>query len=282
LMVKVNELQTKTQQPQFSLNLKRSSKSQEEFERLATEVDETVSEVDDLRKGLNADKALWRTVQATIASVTESYSTTHSLNTVVSDLMSLTNAILDQQIEGDRPRGRSNPQLVHHAVMTLVKMMAPITPAVADYAWEKLSLRTAHPIKYYINEAGSKVLNLTVAPFKAPGSQYANLTTLHDPGSIFDQPFPTTDATYEMLAPATQKCAVQINGKLRIAVEVSKPPPDLTEKERKDWLVKEILQTKDGKEKLMGVPKNGRPTIDIRKAKRAIVVKGGKTVNFIV
>ncbi|KAE8443380.1 hypothetical protein EG329_001938 [Mollisiaceae sp. DMI_Dod_QoI] len=265
-IVEVNEVQAKTQQNQLLLDLKEKSKSQAEYESLAAQVDEALSDVDMARKPSDVDKALWRTVQATIASVTASYSKSHSLNTVVSDLMSLTNAILDHE-EGGRSKLKSNPQLVHHAVVTLLKMMAPITPAVAEFAWDKLSLSTADPIQYYINEADIKVPNPTTVPFKAAGS-------------IFDQPFPTMDDTYEMLAPATQKCAIQINGKFRIAVDVPKPPLHLSKEELGDWLVKEILQTKYGKENLMGAMKNGRRTIDISQAKRTIVVQGGKTVNF--
>lgn len=46
--------------------------------------------------------------------------------------------------------------------------------------------------------------------------------------------------------------------------------------------MKEILGTKEGKKRLMGGLKKGKPLVDIRKATKVIVFKGGKTVNFVV
>ncbi|KUJ11422.1 leucyl-tRNA synthetase [Mollisia scopiformis] len=229
------------------------------------------------------DKSLWRAVQASIASVTEAYSTTHSLNTVVSDLMSLTNAILDQQTEKNGVLTfKANSQLVYLAVVVLLRMMAPVTPAVAEYCWEKVNLPQANAYDYWVGSMVAKVGTIFARRVLPPGTELKNLVTRSRPGSIFDQPFPTTDGTYEMLTPATQTCAVQINGKLRVAVEIPNPPGDLPNEKLEKWLVEEILKTKDGKSRLMGVSKKGKPQVDIRKAKRAIVVKGGKTVNFIM
>jgi leucyl-tRNA synthetase len=61
-------------------------------------------------------------------------------------------------------------------------------------------------------------------------------------------------------------------------VEIPAPPANLTGKELEKWIVKEILDTKEGKERLQG----GQSMSDIRKATKVIVVKGGKTVNFVV
>jgi leucyl-tRNA synthetase len=61
-------------------------------------------------------------------------------------------------------------------------------------------------------------------------------------------------------------------------VEISALPANLKGKELEKWIVKEILDTKEGKERLQG----GQSMSDIRKATKVIVVKGGKTVNFVV
>jgi leucyl-tRNA synthetase len=61
-------------------------------------------------------------------------------------------------------------------------------------------------------------------------------------------------------------------------VEISALPANLKGKELERWIVKEILDTKEGKERLQG----GQSMSDIRKATKVIVVKGGKTVNFVV
>jgi leucyl-tRNA synthetase len=221
------------------------------------------------------DKKLWRQVQATISSVTESYAKSYSLNTVVSDLMALTNAVIDHQnftLQG--PHGGRNLQphlyINRYAVVELLKMMAPITPAFAEECWTMLN----PPPPGFLLSAVAKVVN-----FFRPG-MVRHSTKWH--GSIFDAPFPTTDGTFDMLAPITQACAVQVNGRLRLVVELPALPSELKGKELEDWIVKEILDTEDGKKRLAGPMENGKSQVDIKKAKKVIVVRGGKTVNFIV
>lgn len=244
--------------------------------------------LEELEENFENEKALWRAVQATIISVTESYSKSYSLNTVVSDLMSLTNAILDQQAADERLITKRPPvhaAIYFHAVTTLLRLMAPITPAVAEYGWGKAHLPYYGYLLHQTGEAIAKVVYSFGRPIARLLGGHLSVrvrSTPTNPGSIFDQPFPTPDGTYEMLGSSTQTCAVQVNGKLRAAVEIPSPPSDLTGEKLQKWLVEEILKTELGKEKLMGVPNKGKVQVDIRKSKRTIVVKGGKTVNFIV
>ncbi|TVY44602.1 Leucine--tRNA ligase, mitochondrial [Lachnellula occidentalis] len=204
---------------------------------------------------MDQNQKLWRTVQKTIIDVTNSYDNSYSLNTVVSDLMSLTNAIIESSTptkELFKPGKDSSVPILNlilhrHAVIQLVKMMAPITPAFAEQVWSKIK------------------------PWTPDGST--------KPTTIFSEPFPEPDGTYEMLAPATQKCAVQVNGKLRAIVQLAIPDNDVVGKELETFLVKEILATPEAKEKLMG---EGKVMADVRQAKKVIVVKGGKTVNFVI
>ncbi|KAK4159352.1 hypothetical protein QBC43DRAFT_327317 [Cladorrhinum sp. PSN259] len=159
----------------------------------------------------DADAAVWREVQKTVGSVTASYEKVYALNTVVSDLMSLSNVIL-----AEKDRGASE-FVLRNAVSSLVKMMAPITPAVAEECWSVL---------------------------QGPDSD----------GSIFKGvSFPEVDGSLELLQPRKQSCAVQINGKLKFVVEIPKPIGGLKAEELRDWVVGEVLRTEDGKKKLENI-----------------------------
>ncbi|KAI1821575.1 hypothetical protein F4861DRAFT_453618 [Xylaria intraflava] len=70
---------------------------------------------------------LWRTVQETIASVTSACDKVYALNTAVSALMILTNAIIDKP-------GASRDVRVA-ATTALLRLMAPITPAFSEECW---------------------------------------------------------------------------------------------------------------------------------------------------
>ncbi|KAK4657056.1 coenzyme A transporter [Podospora pseudocomata] len=179
------------------------------------------------------DKAarVWREVQKTVESVTGSYEKVYALNTVVSDLMILTNVIVEE--EKGVPDG-----VKREAVEGLVRMMAPITPAFAEECWAVL-----HPGETSI--------------FKSEKGR-----------------FPVTDGTVDLLQPRKQVCAVQVNGRLKFAAEIAVPPEGLGEEQRREWVVGEVLKTEEGRKKFEGV--------DVGKAKKVVVVKGGKLVNFVM
>ncbi|KHN94604.1 leucyl-tRNA synthetase [Metarhizium album ARSEF 1941] len=179
----------------------------------------------------DADTRLWREVQRTIASVTRSYDEIYSLNTVVSDLMRLTNTLVGSQ---------ANELIKRHACSVLARLVAPITPAFADECWSVL-----HPSKELVLHSAT---------------------------------FPSQDGTLDsaMLQPRQQSCAVQINGKMRGVVDIPTPSADLRGDALKDWVVQEIVKTKQGKERF------GPGKYDLAKAKRVIAVEGGKVMNFVL
>ena len=177
----------------------------------------------------DADAAVWLDVQRTIESVTSSYRKVTSLNTVVSDLMSLTNTIA--------ANGSANPIIQKEAVVALLSMAAPITPAFAEECWSIL-----HPTSKSIFQSAS---------------------------------FPVPDGTTAILQPRMQACAVQVNGKLRLVVDIPKPP-GLVGDELKDWVIDQVTKTEEGKAKLLDGATN------IRSAKKVLVVKEGKLVNFVL
>lgn len=171
---------------------------------------------------------VWRDVQRTIKSVTDSYRNAESLNTIVSDLMSLTNTIAAHP--GTWPKCRSL------SLSALIRMLAPIAPAFASECWQLL------------------------------GSQH----------SLFSgkATFPVADGTLPLLKPRTEVCAVQINGKLRVAVDIPRPADEMTEDELRPWIVDRIFEA-EGAAKLGDADK-------IRAAKKVIVVRRGKVVNFVL
>ncbi|KAG0648614.1 Leucyl-tRNA synthetase [Hyphodiscus hymeniophilus] len=193
----------------------------------------------DARKMLKSDKKLWRAVQSAIMSVTESYSSTYSLNIVISDLMSLTKTI--SETECFTP-------LQRFATIVLIQLLAPIAPATAEECWSRINPT---------NNAGELLRGKAVA------------------NSVFDLGFPEIDGTYDLLAPDTQTCAVQINGKLRFTVEIPIPDGQLGPKELETWMVSRIMGTEEGQKRLVG-------PMDVSRAKKVIVVRGGKTVNFVI
>jgi leucyl-tRNA synthetase len=225
---------------------------------------------------LERDKALWRLVQTTIQNVTRSYSETYSLNTVVSDLMTLTNAIIEH---GDLTRDHKGPDRVNvsstfevnngnsdisstlqvnkWATKALIQMMAPITPAFSEECWELLQ----HSDRKGQASPPSKE---GLSPAEPESWQH----------SVFDSEFPEMDGTIEWFPPTTQPCAVQVNGKLKAVVELPIPEKGLGGEELNKWLTGELLATDEGK-KL-------EQKLHITEAKKVIVVHGGKTINFVV
>lgn len=217
---------------------------------------------------LEEDKALWRLVQSTIKSVTQSYSETFSLNTVVSDLMSLSNAIIEHasllprvNSSADGTPSMTSARVNKCATKTLIQMAAPITPAFAEECWTLLHPRPAqngslfNQLQSYLGVQKQDDLNPRV-------------------DSVFLFPFPQPDGSLEWLGPSTQSCAVQVNGKLKCVAQLPVPEAGLEGEALQAWLTESILATGEGK-KLQG-------KTDLSKARKVVVVKGGKTVNFVI
>jgi len=146
---------------------------------------------------------LWLEVQKTIVSVTTSLSETFALNTVVSDLMSLTNTIFAPAATKSFHR-----TIQFHALTSLLRLMAPITPAFSEECWEILH-----------------------------GGE----------GSVFEQEWPEQDGTLEKLKKNTRVCAVQVNGRLRFTFDLENPRKGLEGRELEEWVVERVLANEKGK-----------------------------------
>ncbi|KAJ5180328.1 hypothetical protein N7492_003538 [Penicillium capsulatum] len=188
----------------------------------------------------------------TIVSVTSCIETNpYGLNTVISDLTKLTNTLSSAP--------PSSPFALYLSVSALLRLLAPIAPALASESWEVLH---------------QTLVKDTNDSTKAP--------------SVLSSPWPTALLRPEeadvLSARNGQTVAVQINGKLRCAVTIPRmmSPTTVTpqgknpapSQEEQDWIISRVLETAEGKLWL-------RERNDWEKRRRVIVVKGGKLVNVV-
>jgi len=87
-----------------------------------------LKDLQDFSKMDDSERAVWREVQRTVQDVTAALSESYSLNTMISDLMKLTNTLEDMNSSV-----RVDLQLI--CVEKLVKLLAPTAPAFAEECW---------------------------------------------------------------------------------------------------------------------------------------------------
>jgi len=236
----------------------------------------------------------------TITSVTTALDSTIALNTVVSDLIKLTNSLaaLPPTVDDVSPPVRD------HAVSALLRMLAPIAPAFAEECWEALHSGRLSPVS-----RPTTSLRGSQSPGHDPGHHpgHGDPATSHYTDSIFHHPFPTSYPPSALLrARVKQTCAVQENGRLRFAVEIGRPPGWVlgaggegdgsgsaegdreSEMERREemerWVLEELGRTEVGGRWLKGKGVGCGADSDgeaKKRWKRIVVVKGGRTVNFV-
>ncbi|QNQ01404.1 YALIA101S02e21792g1_1 [Yarrowia lipolytica] len=130
-------------------------------------ITESVVKLNPSSKGLDkssfsdADRTLWNETQHYVKSASDSFHESLQLNTVISDYMKLTNTL--QKESG------ASPEVQLYALETLLKIMSPVAPAMAEECWELICkskgaewssvFRNAFP------EAQAEIQSATV-PFK--------------------------------------------------------------------------------------------------------------------
>ncbi|RUP50015.1 leucyl-tRNA synthetase [Jimgerdemannia flammicorona] len=174
------------------------------------------------------ERDVWRATNMAVKDVTQALSTTFSFNTAISDLIKLTNSLTSAQV--------ASPTVVSslvymHAVETLVKMMAPMAPAVGEECWETLGARIE-----------SKDMGWTA--------------------SVFRERWPVWDEG----ALVVDEVECVINGKTRFTLPISRA----------------LLNNSSEIEQLIRKSEGGSKWLGDGKVKRAIHVKGGQLVNFLV
>ncbi|KAL5332350.1 leucyl-tRNA synthetase [Aspergillus crustosus] len=184
-------------------------------------------------------------VHQTIGSVTNCIEKNpYGLNTVISTLTKLTNSL-----SSSTP---TSPFILYLSVSSLIRLLAPVAPALSSECWELLH------------------------------SSIVSETQRADLPSIFDCPWPapplTTEQADTLSARGGQVVAVQINGKLRFTVTITRMLSATTMgssmTEEQDYIITRILETDEGR--LWLQEKN-----DWERRRRVFVVKGGKLVNIV-
>ena len=216
-----------------------------EAKPFSTDTNQNATRARDQIQSLTASNAeAFLLTQNTIKSVTDTFEQNlYGLNTVVSDLIKLTNGLIALD------PSKLIPWLAYDCVSALLRMLAPIAPAYAEQLWEELHAQSR----------------------------------LAAHSSIFEHPWPQSVLDDELKAHfrsqlKTMTCAVQINGKLRFtavvpSVEGLKTGTD-DRGPSEEVLLESILATKEGNHWLK--EKN-----DWGSWKRVILVDGGKLVNIV-
>ncbi|EDN09674.1 leucyl-tRNA synthetase, mitochondrial precursor [Histoplasma mississippiense (nom. inval.)] len=179
----------------------------------------------------------------------------YGLNTVISDLTKFTNSLASSSLP--TTPSPSSQAILYIALSSLLRLLAPITPALASECWEHLH----SPIR--------------------------NSSTISSPPrtvpSIFSSPWPdpllSSRDVQSLRARVGKTVAVQINGKLRFSTTIpSLPSGDSvstkTSDDEQSWILFHLLETSEGKLWL-------KERHDWEKRKRVIVARGGKVVNVV-
>ncbi|KXJ93266.1 leucyl-tRNA synthetase [Microdochium bolleyi] len=191
-----------------------------------------------------ADARVWAATQRAIASTTLAYEKVYSLNTVVSTLMSLTNTLTAE-------RSLASDVMQVAATSALLRLMAPIAPAVAEECWSVLFPQEQ-----------------SIFPSRHGGSG--------EEEAVLVDKWPVTDGTLPLVEPKTRSCAVQVNGKLRCVVKIpATTAEEIPESEFQTWVTEEIYKSPEAQSKLV----DGN---DIRRATRLYTAATGAMVNFII
>ncbi|KAL4877672.1 hypothetical protein BJY04DRAFT_221855 [Aspergillus karnatakaensis] len=214
---------------------------------LISAADHDASVLEPLRDLSDSDAEAILSVHQAIGSVTNCIEKNpYGLNTVISTLTKLTNTL-----SSSTP---TSPFILYHALSSLLRLLAPVAPALSSECWEVLhSSIVSEPLK-----SGSGI------------------------PQIFDCPWPTQPLTTEqaetLSARGGKVVAVQINGKLRFTVTIpimhSATTTGSNTPEEQDYIITRILETDEGRRWLC--EKN-----DWEKRRRVIVVRGGSLVNIV-
>jgi leucyl-tRNA synthetase len=151
----------------------------------------------------------------------------------------------------------STPLIRYLTISSLLRLLAPIAPALSSESWVVLH-------ENLLNKINDQIPSILTSPW---------------PSTLL-----TTEEAEALSARGGQKVAVQVNGKTRCAVTIpsmkststvsgtnKNAPPS---QEEQDWIISRVLETPEGKMWLS-------EKHDWEKRRRVIVIKGGKLVNVV-
>ncbi|EQL34663.1 leucyl-tRNA synthetase [Blastomyces dermatitidis ATCC 26199] len=181
----------------------------------------------------------------------------YGLNTVISNLTKFTNSLASSPL----PTTASSPTsqtILYTALSSLLRLLAPITPALASECWEHL--HSSNPNTSTTPSSAKTVPSIFSSPWPAPLLSPPEVQALRARGG--------------------KTVAVQVNGKLRFSTTIPAPPGSdsaskkVSSDEEKAWILSHLLETDEGKLWL-------KERNDWDKRKRVIVVGGGRVINVV-
>ncbi|KAI9719848.1 MAG: Leucyl-tRNA synthetase, mitochondrial [Chrysothrix sp. TS-e1954] len=187
---------------------------------------------------------MWKAVQTAITSIEESLARTYALNTVISDLMSLTNALIQYHGLGRQTLSPLASLVEVQSCATLLRLLIPVAPSFGEECWEILN--RCDSMTFKIEETASRA------------------------------GFPKVDGSLESMNAQNQTCAIQVNGKLRFVTTIASAPDEYNDEEVREWVLHRVLNSEEGTK----AQRQGRLNVD--KAKKIVIVKRGKTVNIVL
>ncbi|KAF2427146.1 leucyl-tRNA synthetase [Tothia fuscella] len=190
-----------------------------------------------------SESELLRITADTISSVTVKLESASGFNTVVSDLIKLTNKLAnDAQI---------SPSIYLFCTETLIRLMAPLTPAFAEESWQ--ILQRDHMVD------------------SSQPSRGAN-------ASIFEEQWPDNAGILSQIPHMDQTCVFSVNGKRKFQTLIPLPDTNKKGQDLETWLMKEVLDGTAEGIKWMGKEEN-RVLFEMRE--RVVVGQEGKFVNIV-
>jgi leucyl-tRNA synthetase len=189
------------------------------------------------------ETSLLSQTRSTIESITAKLEAVQRLNTVISDLLKLSNALDAAHRSATSAAPSVSADVFRRCASALVRLMAPVAPAWAEESWAALG--------------------------GAP--------------SVFDAPWPVPGEIPAAAAAAETTTVLQLDGRRRCDVRVAAPPEELLgpgrEKALEEHLLRQLFELSPAGKRLW----ESKAILNRGKnVERVIVVKGGKVVNLVL
>jgi leucyl-tRNA synthetase len=198
---------------------------------------------------------LLRATRDASVSVTAKLKVASGLNTVVSDLIKLTNALfglVTSSLESPKESSEVSPAIYLYCTEVLVRLMAPLVPAFAEESWQ------------HLHQDGK---------FHFDPQQRLMPTDL----SVFEAEWPdSTDLVLETGHHA-QVCVLQVDGKRKWACPILLAPEEERKADPVKWAKALVSGTTEGRKWL----ENEVNVNLLDKAVKIVVSKNGKVINIV-
>jgi leucyl-tRNA synthetase len=212
-----------------------------------------------------AESDLLHTTRITLESVTKKLADAAGLNTVVSDLIKLTNSLINTVVPPQSSDCEVNtqhvdahevaPSILLFCTEALIRMLAPLTPAFAEESWNILH----QDEKLHFSPETEEILaNMSVFEHSWP-----NVAAFKD-----------TDSSLK-----TQVCVLQVNGKRRFDCKIPVPREGLSQEEIEEWLIDYVFEQTPEGSKFMEHPNNKEL---LGKVERFVVGRKGAILNIVI